>query len=62
MSKMNLFARVPKLGLPKPLQSYVLFDVSLDDENNAPLTTTKVFRDESGLGLRKDSESKICSR
>ena len=26
----NLFIRVPRLGLPKPLQSYLLYDMSLD--------------------------------
>ena len=30
MSNMNLFARVPKLGLPKPLQKYLLFSEILE--------------------------------
>ena len=25
MSNMNLFARIPKLGLPKPLEKFLLF-------------------------------------
>ena len=31
MSQENLFVRVPKLGLPKPLQKFLLYNVSLDD-------------------------------
>ena len=30
-SRMNLFVRVPKIGLPRSLASYVLFDLSIDD-------------------------------
>ena len=33
MSNMNLFARVPKLGLPKPLQNYLLYNMKLDEDN-----------------------------
>ena len=29
----NLFVRAPKLGLPKSLTSYILYDQSLDDDN-----------------------------
>ena len=28
---MNLFIRVPSLGLPKAVQSYLLYDQTLDD-------------------------------
>ena len=31
MRNMNLFARIPKLGLPKPLQKFLLFTEILDD-------------------------------
>ena len=33
MSSMNLFARVPKLGLPKLLQKYLLFSEILDEDD-----------------------------
>ena len=33
MSNMNLFARVPKLGLPKLLQKYLLFSEILDEDD-----------------------------
>ena len=32
MSPVNLFVRVPQLGLPTLLQDYLLFNVALDDE------------------------------
>ena len=33
MSDVNLFIRVPRLGLPAALQSYLLYDQTLDDDN-----------------------------
>ena len=36
MSDMNLFARVPKLGLPKPLMKYLLFTEILEDGDALP--------------------------
>ena len=39
MSNMNLFARVPKLGLPKPLQNYVVFSEILDEDEAALICT-----------------------
>ena len=46
MSNTNLFMRIPKLGLPKCLQKYLLFSVSLSDDRNettTSLTTTMVL-------------------
>ena len=34
MSPVNLFVRVPQLGLPRLLQEYLLFNVALDDDDN----------------------------
>ena len=34
MSPVNLFFRVPQLGLPTPLQHYLLLNVSLDDNDD----------------------------
>ena len=39
MSNMNLFARVPKLGLPKSLQNYVVFSEILDEDEAALICT-----------------------
>ena len=30
----NLFIRIPELGLPTLLREYLLYDVSIDDEND----------------------------
>ena len=38
MSDRNLFARVPKLDLPKPLTKYVLFSEILDEDEDAFLS------------------------
>ena len=35
MSPVNLFFRVPQLGLPTLLQDYLLLNISLDDDDNA---------------------------
>ena len=35
MSPVNLFVRVPQLGLPAALEKYLLHDVSLDDDLEA---------------------------
>ena len=32
MSDANLFIRIPSLGLPKPLQRYVLYHIELNDD------------------------------
>ena len=32
MSDVNLFSRIPKLGLPTMLSQYLLYDVFLDDD------------------------------
>ena len=29
----NLFFRIPRIGLPSPITSYLLYDISLDDED-----------------------------
>ena len=34
MSNMNLFTRVPKLGLPKPLEKYLLFSELYDEDDD----------------------------
>ena len=34
MSPVNLFVRVPQLGLPTLLQEYLLFNVALDDDDD----------------------------
>ena len=39
MNDMNLFVRVPKLGLPKPLQKYLLFSEILDKDDEAFLSS-----------------------
>ena len=39
MSNMNLFSRVPKLGLPKPLEKYLLFSEILDEDDAAFLSS-----------------------
>ena len=44
MSDVNLFVRVPKLGLPKPLQRYVLYHVELYGDKGA---ATYVVLDEN---------------
>ena len=38
--RINLFVRVPKLGLPSLLTEFLLYDLSLDDsDDNEPNTT-----------------------
>ena len=39
MSDMNLFARVPKLGIPKPLMKYLLFTEMLDEDDDVFLSS-----------------------
>ena len=39
MSNMNLFARVPKLGIPKPLMKYLLFTEMLDEDDDVFLSS-----------------------